>query len=60
MCIYVHTVFTWLNTAATISHALKLDVATIWGWLLFEGGYYLRVATIQGNVHYINVWLATI
>ena len=31
MCTYVHTVFTWLNTAATISHALKLDVATIQG-----------------------------
>ena len=32
-----HTVFTWLNVAATITHVVKLDVATIQGRLLFEG-----------------------
>ena len=43
------TVFTWLNAMATITHVVKLDVATIKGWLLFKGGiYYIgHVATIQ-------------
>ena len=31
---------TWLNTAATISHALNFDATTIQGWLLIEGGIY--------------------
>ena len=34
------TMFTWLNTAATITHVVKLDAATIQGRLLFEGGIY--------------------
>ena len=39
--IYYHdiaTVLTWLNATAAINHVLKFDVATIQGWLLFEGG----------------------
>ena len=27
--VFIYTVFTWLNATATISHVLKLDVATI-------------------------------
>ena len=37
-------VFTWLNTMDTISHGLKLDAATIQGWLLVEGGVYYTEA----------------
>ena len=36
---YSYTVFIWLNTAATITHVVKLDVATIQG----------RLATIRGR-----------
>ena len=32
-----HTIFTWLNAVATITPVVKLDAATIQGWLLFEG-----------------------
>jgi len=34
------TIFTWLNTTATISPVTKIDVATIQGQLLLEGGVY--------------------
>ena len=34
---------------ATITHVVKLDVATIQGWLLFEGGVYYTEAS--------SVWL---
>ena len=33
---YVQTIFTWLNTMATVSHVLKLDAATIQGWCLLH------------------------
>lgn len=32
----LHTVFTWLNIAATIRHVLKFIVATIQGWHLLH------------------------
>ena len=40
VCVCACTLFTCLNTAATINHVLKLDVAAIKGRPLFEGGYY--------------------
>ena len=37
-----------INTAATISHVLKLDMATIQGQPLFEGGiYYTEAASVR-------------
>ena len=39
-----HTVFTWLNAVATITHVVKLDAPTIQGRLLFEGGVYYTEA----------------
>ena len=43
----INTVFTWLNTAATISYVLKLDAVTIQGRPLFEGGiYYTETASM--------------
>ena len=49
----MHTVFTLLNAAATISPVTKIDAATIQGWLLLEGSVYctkhslLHAATTQ-------------
>ena len=44
----VHTIFTWLNTEATIIHIVKLDAATIQGWLLFEGSiYYTEASSVR-------------
>ena len=40
-----HTVFTWLNAAATIRHVLKIDAATIQRRPLFEGGVYYTLST---------------
>ena len=31
-----HTVFTWLNAMATISHLCKMTAATIQGWRLLQ------------------------
>ena len=43
-----HTVFTWLNAAATITIVVKLDAATIQGRLLFEGGvYYTEASSVR-------------
>ena len=39
-----HTIFTWLNAAATISHLLNFTVATIQGRPLIEGGVYCTEA----------------
>ena len=39
------TVFTWLNAAATITHAVKSDAPTIQGWLLFDDGVYYTEAS---------------
>ena len=41
----VCTVFTWLNTVATIKHVLKFDVATIQGWPPCEGRHLLHLHT---------------
>ena len=43
--IYIY-IFTWLNTAATISHFCKIAIATIQGWLLFENGVYCNIIMI--------------
>ena len=46
--IYIHIIFTWLNAVATITHIVKLDVATIQGRLLFESGiYYTEASSVQ-------------
>ena len=63
MCSYIHYVNivlsqqeslllhlrTWLKAVATISHVLKLNMATIQRWPLFEDGVYYTEAP--------NVWL---
>ena len=41
-----HTIFLRSDAVATIFFAARFSVATIQGWLLFKGGYCLRVATI--------------
>ena len=43
------TVSLWSDAMATIYFTAYFCAATIWGRLLFEGGYYLRAATIQGQ-----------
>ena len=43
--IYDNTVFTWLNAAATVSHVLKLDAATIRGQHI-----YYTDAPSMGNI----------
>ena len=40
----LHTIFTWLNTAATIVPLLNFDVATIQERPLIEGGVYCTEA----------------
>ena len=41
-----NTIFTWSNTAVTIKHVLKVNVATIQGWhLLYLSTFH--VGTIQ-------------
>ena len=49
---YAITVFTWLNAAASITNVVKLDAATIQGWLLFEGGVYY---TKPSSMHYYSI-----
>ena len=48
-----HTVFTWLNAVATISHIVKLDVATIQGQQLFKSNvYYTEAPSVELLINY--------
>ena len=42
----MHTIFAWFNAMATISLVPKINLATIQGWLLFEGGVYYTALII--------------
>ena len=49
--IHIATVFTWLNTAATIRHVLKFYAATIQGW------HILHLSTSMWLLFYISLKL---
>ena len=42
----------WLNAAATISHVLNLNVATIQGWPLIKGNTYCTEAHSAAIIQY--------
>ena len=53
---HVNTIFTWLNATATITHVVKLDTATIQGWLLFKGSvYYTEASSVGLLFNYYNL-----